>query len=129
MYGLPGETLASWKEDLKQALALHPEHISAYHLIYEEGTTLWQLREQHKLEEADEDLSVSLFGTLIDSLTAAGYEHYEISNFCLPGFIPGTTPVIGLKRNIWAVSFRTFIQWYFTPMECSLTKRIYKRYF
>ena len=59
MYGLPGETLASWKEDLKQALALHPEHISAYHLIYEEGTTLWQLREQHKLEEADEDLSVS----------------------------------------------------------------------
>ena len=86
MYGLPGETLASWKEDLKQALALHPEHISAYHLIYEEGTTLWQLREQHKLEEADEDLSVSLFGTLIDSLTAAGYEHYEISNFCLPGF-------------------------------------------
>ena len=86
MYGLPGETLASWEEDLKQALALHPEHISAYHLIYEEGTTLWQLREQHKLEEADEDLSVSLFGTLIDSLTAAGYEHYEISNFCLPGF-------------------------------------------
>lgn len=86
MYGLPGETLASWKEDLKQALALHPEHISAYHLIYEEGTTLWQLREQRKLEEADEDLSVSLFGTLIDSLTATGYEHYEISNFCLPGF-------------------------------------------
>ena len=84
MYGLPGETLASWKEDLKQALALHPEHISAYHLIYEEGTTLWQLREQHKLAEADEDLSVSLFGTLIDSLTAAGYEHYEISNFCRP---------------------------------------------
>ena len=40
MYGLPGETLTSWKKDLKQALSLHPEHISAYHLIYEEGTPL-----------------------------------------------------------------------------------------
>ena len=85
MYGLPGETLTSWKKDLKQALSLHPEHISAYHLIYEEGTPLWKLREQHKVEEADEDLSVSLFGTLIDELTTAGYEHYEISNFCRPG--------------------------------------------
>lgn len=84
MYGLPGETLTSWKKDLKQALSLHPEHISAYHLIYEEGTPLWKLREQHKVEEADEDLSVSLFGTLIDELTTAGYEHYEISNFCRP---------------------------------------------
>lgn len=73
------------EKNLKQALSLHPEHISAYHLIYEEGTPLWKLREQHKVEEADEDLSVSLFGTLIDELTTAGYEHYEISNFCLPG--------------------------------------------
>lgn len=85
MYGLPGETLASWEKDLDQAIALHPEHISAYHLIYEEGTALWKLREQHRVEEADEDLSLALFGTLIDRLTAAGYVHYEISNFCLPG--------------------------------------------
>ena len=85
MYGLPGETLETWKEDLQQAIALHPEHISAYHLIYEEGTALWKLREQHQVEEADEDLSVTLFKTLIEELTHAGYEHYEISNFCLPG--------------------------------------------
>ena len=85
MYGLPGETLDSWKEDLQQAIALRPEHISAYHLIYEEGTTLWKLKEQHQVEEADEDLSVTLFRTLIDELTRAGYEHYEISNFCMPG--------------------------------------------
>ena len=62
--GCPAKRLTSWKKDLKQALSLHPEHISAYHLIYEEGTPLWKLREQHKVEEADEDLSVSLFGTL-----------------------------------------------------------------
>ena len=85
MYGLPGETLKIWKEDLQQAIALHPEHISAYHLIYEEGTALWKLREEHQVEEADEDLSVTLFKTLIDELKQAGYQHYEISNFCLPG--------------------------------------------
>ena len=85
MYGLPGETLETWKEDLQQAIDLRPEHISAYHLIYEEDTALWKLREQHQVEEADEDLSVSLFSTLIDKLTEAGYQHYEISNFCLPG--------------------------------------------
>jgi oxygen-independent coproporphyrinogen-3 oxidase len=85
MYGLPGETLARWQDDLRQALALRPEHISAYHLIYEEGTALWQLREEHCVSEADEDLSVNLFSTLIHTLRQAGYEHYEISNFCLPG--------------------------------------------
>ena len=85
IYGLPGENKERWENDLRQAISLNVEHISAYHLIYEEGTPLWKLREQHKVEEADEDLSVSLFGTLIDELTTAGYEHYEISNFCLPG--------------------------------------------
>ena len=86
MYGLPGKNLDLWKQDLQQAIELHPEHISAYHLIYEEGTTLWNLREQHRVEEANEDLSVTLFSTLIDELTNAGYQHYEISNFCLQGF-------------------------------------------
>ena len=85
MYGLPGETLEIWRQDLQQAIELHPEHISAYHLIYEEGTELWKLKEQHQVEEADEDLSVTLFSTLINELTNAGYQHYEISNFCLPG--------------------------------------------
>ena len=85
MYGLPGETLDTWRADLQQAIDLRPEHISAYHLIYEEGTALWKLRELHQVEEADEDLSVSLFCTLIEQLSEAGYQHYEISNFCLPG--------------------------------------------
>ena len=85
MYGLPGETLETWEQDLQQAIALYPEHISAYHLIYEEGTTLWNLREQNKVEEAEEELSLTLFKTLIERLTKAGYQHYEISNFCLPG--------------------------------------------
>ena len=44
MYGLPGETAEGWEYDLQQALQLQPEHISAYHLIYEENTALWTLR-------------------------------------------------------------------------------------
>ena len=65
---------------------MRPEHISAYHLIYEEGTPLWNLKEAHQVEETDEDLSVSLFKELIHTLKSNGYEHYEISNFCRPGF-------------------------------------------
>ena len=85
MYGLPGETLDRWENDLHQALELHPEHISAYHLIYEEGTALWKLKEEHQVAEADEDVSLQFFSTLIERLTEAGYQHYEISNFSLPG--------------------------------------------
>lgn len=86
MYGLPGETLEDWQKDLQTALQMRPEHISAYHLIYEEGTPLWNLKEAHQVEETDEDLSVSLFKELIHTLKSNGYEHYEISNFCRPGF-------------------------------------------
>lgn len=84
MYGLPGETAETWENDLSQAVRLHPEHISAYHLIYEEGTALWKLREEHRVKEVDEDLSVDLFSRLIHRLKENGYQHYEISNFCLP---------------------------------------------
>lgn len=84
MYGLPGETAETWENDLSQAVRLHPEHISAYHLIYEEGTALWKLREEHRIKEVDEDLSVDLFSQLIHRLKENGYQHYEISNFCLP---------------------------------------------
>lgn len=86
MYGLPGETTDSWEADLQQAISMHPEHISAYHLIYEENTPLWKLREQHQVEEVEEELSLSFFNMLIQRLKEKGYEHYEISNFCLPGF-------------------------------------------
>ena len=85
IYGLPGETDERWHYDLQQAIALKVEHISAYHLTYEEGTPLYSLLQQHDVQEVDEDSSVRFFTLLTDSLTAAGYRHYEISNFCLPG--------------------------------------------
>lgn len=86
MYGLPGESMEGWLSDLDEAVDLRVQHISAYHLIYEEGTELWKLREKHRVEEADEEVSVAFFGALMDTLKAAGFEHYEISNFCLPGY-------------------------------------------
>lgn len=85
MYGLPGETAGEWEKDLETAIGLGADHISAYHLIYEEGTPLWKLREARRVQEADEETSVDFFSRLIDRLTAAGYVHYEISNFCRPG--------------------------------------------
>lgn len=86
MYGFPGETLNDWHRDIDEALALGVEHLSAYALMYEEGTPLYRLLDQGRITEVDEELSLQMYGGLIDRLTAAGYEHYEISNFALPGF-------------------------------------------
>ena len=85
IYGLPDETDRQWENDLTQALALQPEHISAYHLTYEEGTPLFKMLQSHRIHEVDEDSSLRFFTTLMDTLAGAGYEHYEISNFCKPG--------------------------------------------
>ena len=85
IYGLPGETDAIWEHDLEKAIGLGVQHISAYSLTYEEGTALWQLREKQQIKEADEEQSLRFFSTLMQRLKEAGFLHYEISNFCLPG--------------------------------------------
>ncbi|WP_278626012.1 radical SAM family heme chaperone HemW [Parabacteroides gordonii] len=87
IYGLPGQTLEEWKQNLDTVISLDIPHISAYHLIYEEGTALYKLKEAGKITPVDEDLSVALFTSLIDRLTANGYLHYEISNFARPGML------------------------------------------
>lgn len=86
IYGLPGQTLEDWQADVRQAIDLNVQHISAYALIYEEGTLLWQWRKQKKVYEADEELSLAMFEYLITQLKENGFEHYEISNFGKPGF-------------------------------------------
>lgn len=84
IYGLPGQTLEQWQQDLDKALALPVSHLSAYALIYEEGTALYRLREQGKAAEASDELSLQMFETLMDKAAEAGFRHYEISNFALP---------------------------------------------
>lgn len=85
IYGLPGETTERWEYDLQQAINLNAEHISAYHLTYEENTPIYNMLQKHQVEEVDEEISIRFFDILIDKLTKAGYEHYEISNFCRSG--------------------------------------------
>ena len=86
MFGFPNETIADWKSDIQHAIQLGVEHISAYSLMYEEGTTLYRLLEQGRIAEIDEETSRQMYETLITMLTQAGYEHYEISNFARPGY-------------------------------------------
>ncbi|MBR3733764.1 MAG: radical SAM family heme chaperone HemW [Bacteroidaceae bacterium] len=84
IYGLPGQTLEQWQQDVGKALALPVSHLSAYALIYEEGTALYRLREQGKAAEASDELSLQMFEALMDMAAKAGFRHYEISNFALP---------------------------------------------
>lgn len=81
MFGFPWQTLEEWTSDIRQAVALRPEHISAYSLMYEEGTLLHSMLERGQVKEIDEELSRKMYETLCDMLQDAGYEHYEISNF------------------------------------------------
>lgn len=85
MYGLPGQTLERWENTLQRAIQLQVSHISAYHLTYEKGTTLWKQKEKGEVIPVTEETSLAMFQMLIDQLEAAGYEHYEISNFALLG--------------------------------------------
>lgn len=85
IYGLPGETKEQWEHDLRQAVGLNVEHISAYHLTYEEDTPIYRMLKEHRISEVDEDDSLAFFSLLIEHLQRAGFEHYEISNFCRPG--------------------------------------------
>ena len=85
MFGFPGETLEEWQTDIDTALSLQVQHISAYSLMYEEGTALTRMLEAGEIEEIDEELSLQMYCTLVERLKKAGFEHYEISNFALPG--------------------------------------------
>ena len=84
--GLPGQTLAGWRRNLNEALNLRPEHLSLYLLDVHEGTPLAEQIKRGMRPVPDDDLAAEMYRLMIDEVSAAGYEHYEISNFCLPGF-------------------------------------------
>ena len=130
MYGFPGETLSEWQSDIDSALALNVEHISAYCLMVEEGTPLHRMLQQHNgdcplCEQrselqgdcpqcVDEETERQMYYSLIDRLTAAGYEHYEISNFAKKGFRSrhnssywNGTPYIGLGAAAHSYDIRS----------------------
>jgi oxygen-independent coproporphyrinogen-3 oxidase len=85
IFALPGETLADWESDLARALALAPDHLSVYSLIYEAGTPITQRVSSGELSPVSEELERELFLHAIRRLVAAGYEHYEVSSYSKPG--------------------------------------------
>ncbi|GIW78672.1 MAG: coproporphyrinogen III oxidase [Gemmatales bacterium] len=85
IFGVPGETVHDWRDDLRQALALGPDHVSTYGLTYEKGTRLWKQRQRQLVQPVDEDIELAMYELAMDFLAGAGFEHYEISNYALPG--------------------------------------------
>lgn len=85
IYGLPGQDMESWERSLSTLIGLRPEHISAYLLSYEPGTRLNAMLERGKISEAPEELVEGMYRCLCELTASAGYGHYEISNFALPG--------------------------------------------
>lgn len=86
MFGFPGQKVEQWCNDLDEAIKLNVPHVSAYSLMYEEGTPLHSLLMKKKIEETADSVYLAMYNELIDKLKDCGYDHYEISNFAKPGY-------------------------------------------
>jgi oxygen-independent coproporphyrinogen-3 oxidase len=85
MFGLPGQTLAQWESDLRKTIALRPDHVSTYCLTYEEDTEFFLRHTRGEFRE-DTESDAQFLETAMRMLEAAGFQHYEISNYARPGF-------------------------------------------
>lgn len=86
IYGIPGQNFEIWQNNVDTAISLSVQHISAYTLMYEDGTRLSVMRSLGKITEVDDDVVAAMYDYLVAQLKSNGYTHYEISNFALPGF-------------------------------------------
>jgi oxygen-independent coproporphyrinogen-3 oxidase len=84
--GLPGQTMGRWQENVERSLGLRPEHLSFYLLEVHSNTPLAQHIERGLQPKPDDDLAAEMYKWMLERACDAGYEHYEISNLCLPGF-------------------------------------------
>lgn len=85
LFGVPGQTLADWRDTLQRAIAFRPAHLSTYGLTYEKGTSFWTRRAQQRLRPVDEAVESEMYELAMDVLPAHGYRQYELSNFALSG--------------------------------------------
>lgn len=85
MYGIPSQTMQTWKKTLDDAIALDPTHISCYALKVESGTKLAENLDQYVIP--DDDTASDLYLYAVERLAEAGYEQYEVSNFAKPGYL------------------------------------------
>lgn len=86
MYALPNQSKEDWMESLEKVVKLNPTHISAYSLILEENTELFNMYEKHEFELLDEDTDIEMYEYTISYLKSNGYNQYEISNYAKKGF-------------------------------------------
>lgn len=86
MIAAPGQSLAAVERDLEAVTSLGVQHVSVYCLTWEKGTNFDSLRQKGMLHRAEESLECDMFEATIDRLEAAGFEHYEVSNFARAGF-------------------------------------------
>jgi oxygen-independent coproporphyrinogen-3 oxidase len=86
IFGIPGQSLKTWRENLNMALKLRPEHLSVYSLTLEEGTPYYYLWKQGKLSLLDEEETRKMYLESVNLLKAQGYRQYELSNFARKGF-------------------------------------------
>jgi oxygen-independent coproporphyrinogen III oxidase len=102
IYGLPGQSLASWVHSLKSVIALEPEHMSLYALTLGRGTQFMQAVRRGDLPKPDEDLTADMYLYAEQSLEAAGYRHYEISNWAKsnPRESASLFPAYGSRHNL-----------------------------
>ena len=106
IYGLPLQTIESWIYSARKAIEMNVPHISCYNLSYEEGTTLYKMRDMSEIKECDEDTCIEMYDILVKMLADADFEHYEISNFAKRGYYSrhnsnywNLTPYLGLGAS------------------------------
>ena len=122
IYGIPSsksDPLLSLQQQIDTALSIDIQHISTYCLTYEEGTPITRLIENGTIEEVDEDTENAMYDLISSRLTAAGFEHYEVSNFALPGHRSrhngnywNRTPYIGLGAGAHSYDGKNIRSWH-----------------
>jgi oxygen-independent coproporphyrinogen-3 oxidase len=127
IFGVPGQSLSEWDDDLRRALALEPDHLSTYGLTYEKGTRLWKQRRQGDVQALTEEAELGMYIHALDVLAQAGFEQYEISNHARPrrrcrhnqvywanhayfGFGLGATRYIGGRRETNTRDLQTYLR-------------------
>lgn len=86
IYGLPGQSTEEFRRDVQRVIDSGVTHISAYCLTYEEGTPIHRMLTQGDITATTDDECALMYGILCDTMRINGFQHYEISNFCLPGY-------------------------------------------
>lgn len=86
IFAAPGETVEDWKKEINQAIRLPITHLSTYGLTIEPGANFWGRMLKGDIHELDADAQLAMYDFTMDQLDGAGWQHYEVSNFCKPGF-------------------------------------------